>query len=122
MKDVEFTVDPAYNNSLYNSGDANSESSANPNNSIDDIHPFKIFNTGTVADLSIINRFIIRPAYKYLTSQLQAGINDSMSSFRLIYIIVFSVYFTLLIVFYLFVWRPFESNLNQTVFLIDIDL
>jgi hypothetical protein len=122
LKTINFTTNALFNNTLYNSGAAGSESSAKPNKTNDNIHPFQIFSNATVADLSVINRFIVRPAYKYLSTQLQNGINDSMAGFRLIYIIIFAVYFALLAIFYLFIWRPFEINLNQTVIYFNIDL
>jgi hypothetical protein len=99
-----------FNNTLYNT------TSVTPTPSdLKQFDPFNIFNDDSVRDLGIVNRYLIRPAYEALLSQLEMSINNSVNTFQLIYVIVFSIFFASLVVIYLFVWRPFENNLNQTV-------
>jgi hypothetical protein len=99
-----------FNNTLYNTTDA---PDVPPELTAYDI--FNIFNDDAVRDLGIVNRYLIRPAYEALLLQLQSSIDNSVNTFQLIYIIVFSIFFTSLTFIYLFIWRPFENNLNQTV-------
>ncbi len=79
--------------------------------------PFQIFNDPSHKNLVILNRYLIRPAYVALKTQLKTSIDGSMNTFQTIYIIVFSLFLSLIFVVYLFVWRPFENSLNQTVFI-----
>jgi hypothetical protein len=65
--------------------------------------------------LVILNRYLLRPAYKALKTQLKTSIDGSMNTFQTIYIVVFSIFLSSLVVIYLFIWRPFENGLNQTV-------
>jgi hypothetical protein len=118
LRDINFSLNPIFNNTIYNSNLPGSDSISNKNVTISKLHPFNIFNEEKIQDLSIINRFIIRPAYKNLTDQLETSINSSLESFKLAYIVVFGIYFIGLLSFYIFVWRPFENNLNLTVYII----
>jgi hypothetical protein len=108
--DVAMNVSSLFNNTLYNTTSALKM----PTN-FTIYNPFNMFNDNSVRDLGIINRYLIRPAYETLLAQLESSINDSVNTFQLIYVIVFSIFFASLVVIYLFVWRPFENNLNQTV-------
>ena len=74
-----------------------------------------IFNENSIRNIGLVNRFIIRPAYEALKTQLETTINDSINVFKLIYIVVLSIFLTSVFCIYLFVWRPFENALNLTV-------
>ena len=90
--------------------------SANPNYNSNDI--FEIFNDPSHLNLVILTRFLLRPAYEALKSQLVTDIDQSITSFETIYIVVFCFYFTFILFLYLLIWRPFENDLNQTVLLL----
>jgi len=81
----------------------------------DSIDPFQIFNDASHKNLVILNRYLLRPAYVALKNQLKKSIDDSMNFFQTVYIVVFSIFISSLVVIYLFIWRPFENGLNQTV-------
>jgi hypothetical protein len=74
-----------------------------------------IFNEKEMLNLNIQFRYIIQPAFESINLSLANYIKDSMQSFNTIYITIFSIFITLLFIFYLVIWRPFENNLNQTV-------
>ncbi len=78
--------------------------------------PFQIFNDPTHMNLIILTRYLLRPAYAALKNQLKISISGSMSTFETLYIIIFSVFLTGVVVTYLFIWRPFEDSLNQTIY------
>jgi hypothetical protein len=81
-------------------------------------HPFTIFNDASHKNLVILNKFLLRPTFLALKNQLKASINNSLTMFQTIYIIVFSIFFSSLTIIYLFIWRPFENGLNTTVSII----
>ena len=85
-------------------------------------NPFSIFNDASHKNLVILNRFLLRPTFLALKNQLKTSINNSLSTFRTIYIIVFSIFFSSLTIIYLFIWRPFENGLNTTVSFTYIDI
>jgi hypothetical protein len=115
LRNVNNSFDNSFNNTLYRANVAGAESPSNFNKTNDSIHPFRIFDSEQVQDLSIINQFIIGKAYKHLTDKLETSITDSISAFKLIYIVILCIYFASMLILYLFIWRPFENNLNQTV-------
>jgi hypothetical protein len=77
--------------------------------------PFKIFNDNSHRNLAILNRFLLRPAYSALKGQMKTSINNSVSMFETIYIVLLSIFFVSIVGLYLLIWRPFENGLNQTV-------
>jgi hypothetical protein len=81
-------------------------------------NPFTIFNDASHKNLVILNRFLLRPTFLALKDQLKTSINNSLTMFQTIYIIVFSIFFSSLTIIYLFIWRPFENGLNTTVSLL----
>jgi len=91
-------IDPTQNNPLYQSTD-----------------PFLIFNDPSHKNLVILSRYLLRPAFVALKAQLKSSIDSSLNLFTTIYIILFAVFFAAQIFIYLFIWRPFENGLNQTV-------
>ena len=115
LRNINSSMDSSFNNTLYSTTVAGAESPTNYNKTNDAVHPFNIFNTEQVQDLSIINQYIIGKAYKNLTENLEASITDSITTFKLIYIVILCLFFANMLILYLFIWRPFENNLNQTV-------
>ena len=103
----------SYNNTLRGHSSKDPSVSSDPNYALND--PFEIFNDPSHKNLVILNRFLIRPAYAALKNQLKNSIDSSLNTFQTIYIVVFSIFLTSLVVIYLFVWMPFENGLNQTV-------
>lgn len=103
-----------YNNTLYRIPE---DPTNQPNLSEDYLNsdPFKIYNDNTHRNLAILNRFLIRPAYLALKDQMKTSINNSVSMFETIYIVLLSIFFVSIVGLYLIVWRPFENGLNQTV-------
>jgi len=86
------------------------------NNATDSNHdPFNIFNENSIRNLGLVNRFIIRPAYEALKLKLENSISDNLKTFRLIYIIIISIFIAGVLFIYLFLWRRFENRLNNTV-------
>jgi len=77
--------------------------------------PFNIFNENSMRNLALVNRFIIRPAYEALKLSLETSITDNLNTFRLIYILILSIFISGVLFVYLFLWRPFENRLNTTV-------
>jgi len=90
--------------------------SSRPNDAVySSVDPFQIFNDASHKNLVILNRFLLRPAYAALKTQLKTSIDNSLNTFQTIYIVVFSIFLSSMVVIYLFIWRPFENGLNQTV-------
>ena len=77
--------------------------------------PFQIFNDPSHMNLVILTRYLLRPAYSALKLQLKTSIDSSMATFQTLYIVIFSIFLTWVFGTYLFIWRPFEDGLNQTV-------
>jgi hypothetical protein len=103
-----------YNNTLYRIPD----DPTNRTNLIEDYlnsDPFKIYNDNSHRNLAILNRFLIRPTYYALKFQMKTSIDNSVTTFETIYIILLSLFFVSILGLYLIVWRPFENGLNQTV-------
>jgi len=105
--DINLNKSNTVSTSIYNYN-----STASENDSYD---PFNIFNENYIRNLGIVNRFIIRPAYETLKSNLENSISNNLNTFKLIYIIVLSVFISGILFVYLFLWRPFENKLNATV-------
>lgn len=130
MKDIKANTNNKFNNTLYNSPFANElNADVNKNNTLNttminnfysNLDPFSIFNENSIRNIGLVNRFIIRPAYEALKTQLETTINDSINTFKTIYIVILSIFLAIIFIFYLFVWIPFENALNTTV--IDIIL
>ncbi len=78
--------------------------------------PFAIFNDPSHLNLVILTRYLLRPAFAALKAQLKLSIDNSLATFQTIYIAVFTIFLSSVVGIYLFVWRPFENGLNQTVF------
>lgn len=136
LEEIKSHTNNTFNNTLYNSPyasdlnnrDINSTTSANNSMNINNnfnstisniaysnLDPFSIFNENSVRNLGLVNRFLIRPSYEALKIQLETTINNSVNTFQLIYIVILSIFLSMILVFYLFVWRPFENALNTTV-------
>lgn len=103
----------AYNNTEYLS--PYDKTPNKTDKSYNDHDPFQIFNDNIHRNLVLVDRFIIRPAFEALKTQMQTSIDSSVSTFQTIYIIIFSIFIASLCLFYMFLWRPFENGLNQTV-------
>lgn len=131
MKEIKASTKSTFNNTLFNSpyastlfSDPNQTNTGNstsiinnnnndiPNNNLD---PFSIFNENSIRNIGLVNRFLLRPAYEALKTQLETTINDSINTFKTIYIIILSIFLAVIFIFYLFVWIPFENALNTTV-------
>jgi len=127
MKDLKNSFSSNFNNTLFNSPYATFSDNA-PNNNTgnitinnnnnNNIDPFSIFNDNSIRNIGLVNRFLLRPAYEALKTQLETTINNSIDTFKMIYIIILSIFLSIILLFYLFVWRPFENALNTTVKLI----
>ena len=106
-----------YNNTLFGSSyDRTNKASYNTSNANGNKYdPFDYFNENSMRNLGLVNRFIIRPAYETLKLHLENSITTSLDTFKLIYIIVISIFLSGVILIYLFFWRPFENRLNTTV-------
>lgn len=130
MKDIKTGTKNTFNNTLFNSlyaasiliidqnntNTGNSTSAdSNNNNPNTNFDPFDIFNQNTIRNIGIVNRFLLRPAYEALKRQLETTINNSINSFKTVYIIVLSIFLAIIFIFYLLVWIPFENALNTTV-------
>ena len=87
----------------------------NNDNGYNEDDPFQIFNDPAHMNLIILTRYLLRPAYSALKLQLKTSIDSSMTTFKTLYIVIFSIFLTGVVVTYLFIWRPFEDGLNQTV-------
>jgi hypothetical protein len=119
-----------YNNTLFNMDILNNKNNNvmnnNINNSInnitniinnydDNLNPFKIFNEDSIRNLGVINRFIIKPTYEALKNEFENTFNNSIELFKLIYIIILSIFISLIFISYIFLWKPFEQELNSKV-------
>jgi hypothetical protein len=111
MQQLEKT-DYIFNNTLYGSGFDKNFTNPPEASKFD---PFRIFNDVSHRNLVILSRFLLRPAYSALKIQMQNSIDNSISTFQTIYIVCFSIFFAGTVIIYIFVWRPFENGLNQTV-------
>ncbi len=116
FKDLKKNPKKYFNNTLINSPyeyyyDNKNITSMN----ISDLDPFSIFNENSIRNIGLVNRFLLRPAYEALKTKLEATINNSIDTFKMIYIILLSVFLAIILLFYLFVWIPFENALNTTV-------
>lgn len=96
--------------------DSVSVSATDLNNNLYD--PFDIFNENSIRNLGLVNRFMIRPAYEALKLKLETSIIDNLNTFKLIYIIILTIFISAVFFVYLFLWRPFENRLNATVIFI----
>ena len=106
-----------YNNTLYGSPYDKSKliNSSNITLNFSEIDPFNIFNDNSVRNLGIVNRFLIKPAYTALKISLETTINYNINTFKLVYILILSLFLGGTFIMYVFVWRPFENRLNTTV-------
>lgn len=100
------------NNTLNNTSFGNSSGSGGNNKDLD---PFLFFNENKVKNLLLIIRFIIKPAYEDLKTTMENTIFNYIDSFNLIYIIVITIFLTTIVIFYVLIWLPFQTNLNTTV-------
>ena len=124
MNEIKANSNNTYNNTLLNSPylsmiisnqnftNTGNDTDMNLNSNLD---PFSIFNENSIRNIGLVNRFLLRPAYEALKMQLETTINDSINTFKTIYIAVLSIFLAILFIFYLFVWIPFENALNTTV-------
>ena len=100
------------NNTLNNTSIGNSSGSSSNNTDLD---PFLFFNENKVKNLLLINRFIIKPTYEDLKTTMENTIFNYIDYFNLIYIIVITIFLTTIVIFYILIWLPFQTNLNTTV-------
>ena len=96
-------------------GNTNMDLDLNKGEIADDLNPFKIFNKVSLRNLGIVNRFIIKPTYEAMKNEFENIFNNSIKLFKIIYIIILSIFLSLIFICYLFLWKPFETNLNSKV-------
>lgn len=119
---INITNNSILNSSITSANDANSikNSTSNINTKSNTYDTLYIFNENSIRNLGLLNRFMIRPAYEALKQKLESSITNSLNTFRLIYIIVLSIFISGILFIYMFLWRPFENRLNATVIFIFI--
>jgi len=124
MKEIKTNSNNTFNNTLFNSPFDkmlidykmnNTGNSTLNSNAFDILDPFSIFNENSIRNIGLVNRFLLRPAYEALKTQLELKINNSINTFQTIYITILSIILAIILIFYLFVWMPFENALNTTV-------
>ena len=103
----EKEIDFDFNNTLYNINKSKN------NYTIND--PFQIFNSDRLKNLNFVFRFIIKPSYLNLTSNIQNYIVSTKNVFKIIIIILLAFYLGMITFIYLVIWREFENNLNSKV-------
>jgi hypothetical protein len=69
----------------------------------------------TFKNLLVLGRWFIRPAFLALRQNMKLTINNSLVNFQTVYLASFSIFMGVVLMLYIFIWRPFESTLNQMV-------
>jgi len=76
---------------------------------------FMIFNDQLLFDIGLMNVYIIRNSYNQTLSNLKTAMDDSLDNYKLLFTILFILFFILSLYGYFLVWKPFENHLKQTV-------
>lgn len=84
-------------------------------NTYNTLDPFSIFNDNSIRNIGLVNRFLIRPSYEALRSQLETSINSRINSFELTCVVIISTLISFIVIYFFFIWRPFEDALNTSV-------
>lgn len=113
------TIKYRYNNTLLGTPDYDKiKQSYNDPEDYEAYNSLHLFNKKEMRDMSIVVRFIFLPFFNDWLSKYHQGLEKAVDSFNSLLIIFVCVLSSIVLFVYIFLWKPFEKNLNKTVSLI----
>lgn len=79
------------------------------------LSPIQLFNSKYHDNLMITFQYILKPVIEELIDQLEKCMTITKNNFQNLINVILYLYLSLVVVFYLFIWRKIERNVGSTI-------